>query len=169
MYVLLHNKIPCVTAFAFRSPLGNNMLLTAGHNVCDTDKVSRTNHIVKGIFSITRRVLKNPLGVVFISIPVYEVIVDKFSVEDEFTDWAILKLKDSAIILPDHIEMCPVDEIPTMLDEPKLKVYHCPVESFLSAPGLGCVEANCVDNVSARSIYYPDYNVIELITGLEKG
>jgi len=120
------DRDPCGSAFAFRSPT-QNKLLTAGHNLYDENlKV-----IIPGHFYVSRKIEKDMLGVVVSTAEKIRVEVVSFCCNGN-DDWAVLRLSESARRLTDLIEICPQSEIPSLVEEQKFKLYHCPIEYYLS-------------------------------------
>lgn len=160
VYLLFVNddSDPCGSAFAIQSST-QNKLLTAGHNLYDESLKA----IIPGHFYISRKIEKNMLGVVISTAEKIRVEVVSFCCNGN-EDLAVLRLSDPVRCLTDMIEICPQTEIPSLVEEQKFKLYHCPVEYYLSGT-ISSLEA------SAALIWVPASSISTLggIITFDKG
>ncbi len=129
------------TCFAVNCPSMNRML-SAYHNF--TQKVvkrSRTSNrqtshyyrlITNREYFIMRGMVRDVAGNVTIS-DASEIIPVKMLIGNKDLDWCILERTDGKRFVDDNesaIPVCPYDALLIIEDEPKAKVYHCPVSAF---------------------------------------
>jgi hypothetical protein len=144
---------PIGTAFAVQSH-SRRLLLTAGHCVKDYN-----TRFSLGEFYITSGIGRTDNGYEYLSEPIRAFLVEVSAPE---IDVACLEVETP---FQHVISVCPSDEIPDIIEEDQVKVYHCAVFPFLEGetPALN-ISASRFDKLAFQS-----YHHIFLNEGMTRG